>query len=86
MGSIINDAGKAIMFAAIGGIFIFTALVEFFPEIYHINFDKKKWIFTLIVLFLGILVAAFILSFHHTLIFTLSGFFYSFRKKAKWYN
>ncbi|WAM07599.1 ZIP family metal transporter [Mycoplasmopsis cynos] len=30
VGSIINDAGKAIMFAAIGGIFIFTALVEFF--------------------------------------------------------
>ncbi|CCP24408.1 ZIP family metal transporter [Mycoplasmopsis cynos] len=64
VGSIINDAGKAIMFAAIGGIFLFTALVEFFPEIYHINFNKKKWIFTLIVLFLGILVAAFILSFH----------------------
>ncbi|UWV80457.1 ZIP family metal transporter [Mycoplasmopsis cynos] len=64
VGSIINDAGKAIMFAAIGGIFLFTALVEFFPEIYHINFNKKKWILTLIVLFLGILVAAFILSFH----------------------
>lgn len=54
----------AAMQSLIGGIFLFTSLVEFFPEFYHSNFDKKSWVKTLIFLFAGIIISIFILSFH----------------------
>ncbi|MFV8400978.1 ZIP family metal transporter [Mycoplasma sp. 005V] len=55
---------KAAMFAAIAGIFLFTSIVEFIPEFYHNHIEKRKWFFILFSLFIGIIVAVFILSFH----------------------
>ncbi|MFV8477626.1 ZIP family metal transporter [Mycoplasma sp. VS410B] len=65
-GAKINDLWwlKAGMFAAIAGIFLFTSIVEFIPEFYHNHIEKKKWFFILFSLFVGIIVAVFILSFH----------------------
>lgn len=54
----------AFLNAMIGSIFIFTSLVEFFPEFYHTHFDKKSWIKVMLILFTGILFAIFILVFH----------------------
>ncbi|MEE3928508.1 ZIP family metal transporter [Mycoplasmopsis ciconiae] len=54
----------AFLLAAIGGIFLFTSLVEFFPEFYHTHFDKKTWLKVIIILLCGVLFAIFILSFH----------------------
>ncbi|VEU63677.1 ZIP family metal transporter [Mycoplasmopsis bovirhinis] len=64
VGGAIDYSGKAMLYAGVGGIFIFTSLVEFFPEFYHEHFSKQKWLWTIIVLFLGVIVATFILSFH----------------------
>ncbi|APJ38335.1 ZIP family metal transporter [Mycoplasmopsis pullorum] len=55
---------KALMFAFISAIFLFTSLVEFFPEFYHSNFDKKSWIKVICSLFVGIMFCVFILLFH----------------------
>ncbi|WP_117275060.1 ZIP family metal transporter [Mycoplasmopsis edwardii] len=63
-GGSINNAGKSLIYASVSGIFLFTSLVEFFPEFYHVNFSKKSWILTIVTLFLGVILAAFVLSFH----------------------
>ncbi|WLP85314.1 ZIP family metal transporter [Mycoplasma seminis] len=55
---------KAMTFAAIAGIFLFTSIVEFIPEFYHNHMPKKKWFKVLLSLFIGIIVAVAILSFH----------------------
>ncbi|EIE40192.1 ZIP family metal transporter [Mycoplasmopsis canis] len=64
VGSSIGFSGKALVYSAVAGIFLFTSLVEFFPEFYHVNFSKNKWILTIVVLFIGVILAAFVLSFH----------------------
>ncbi|MHA3826075.1 ZIP family metal transporter [Mycoplasma sp. BRA285] len=65
-GAKINDLWwlKASMFSAIAGIFLFTSIVEFIPEFYHNHIAKKNWFFVLFSLFVGIIIAVFILSFH----------------------
>ncbi|EFF41416.1 ZIP family metal transporter [Mycoplasmopsis alligatoris] len=65
-GSSINEHWwiRALMQSSIGGIFIFTSLVEFFPEFYHNNMDKKKWYITIVWLLIGIIFSIFVLSFH----------------------
>ncbi|AAZ43784.1 ZIP family metal transporter [Mycoplasmopsis synoviae] len=56
---------RSLLYTAIGGIFLFNSLVEFFPEFYHVHFIKqKKWHYTLLFLFAGIILGVFILSFH----------------------
>ncbi|WP_406613428.1 ZIP family metal transporter [Mycoplasma corogypsi] len=55
---------QGFMMAIIGGIFLFTSLVEFFPEFYHVNMEKKQWFITIISLFVGVAFAAFVLLFH----------------------
>ncbi|QNM93553.1 ZIP family metal transporter [Mycoplasma sp. Pen4] len=55
---------KAVTFAAIAGIFLFTSIVEFIPEFYHTDMSKKKWYLVLLALFIGIIIAVLILSFH----------------------
>ncbi|WP_051521834.1 ZIP family metal transporter [Mycoplasma leonicaptivi] len=64
VGQYINNAAKAYIYASVGGIFLFTSLVEFFPEFYHESFNKKKWIWTIVSLFIGVIFATIILSFH----------------------
>ncbi|VEU70399.1 ZIP family metal transporter [Mycoplasmopsis glycophila] len=59
-----NGYAQGAFMAIIGGIFLFTSLVEFFPEFYHVEMNKKRWFITLISLFAGVLFAVFILSFH----------------------
>ncbi|TDV24447.1 zinc transporter ZupT [Mycoplasmopsis mustelae] len=63
-GDFVNEYLKSIIYSAIGGIFLFTSLVEFFPEFYHEFFNKKKWLITIIFLFLGVVFSVIILSFH----------------------
>ncbi|MEA4333602.1 ZIP family metal transporter [Mycoplasma sp. 1232] len=55
---------KGMMMSAIAGIFIFTTLIEFIPEFYHSHMSKKKWYFILAFLFIGVIFASLILSFH----------------------
>ncbi|QZE12511.1 ZIP family metal transporter [Mycoplasma sp. Ms02] len=56
---------KASVYSFIGGIFLFTSLVEFFPEFYHTHFNhKRNWFFILLCLFAGIIFSIFIMSFH----------------------
>lgn len=55
---------RGMLYSAVGGIFIFTALIEFFPEFYHTNFDKKRWYKVVLFLLLGIIFSVFVLSFH----------------------
>ncbi|VEU73027.1 ZIP family metal transporter [Mycoplasmopsis gallopavonis] len=59
-----NHFAQGFLMAIIGGIFLFTSLVEFFPEFYHVEMNKKRWFITLLCLFIGVLFSAFILSFH----------------------
>ncbi|ADE19535.1 ZIP family metal transporter [Mycoplasma crocodyli] len=65
-GSSINDHWwlRGMMQSTIGGIFVFTALVEFFPEFYHYNLEKKRWYKVILSLLIGILFSIFVLSFH----------------------
>lgn len=64
VGDFINSFLKSFIYAGIGGVFLFTSLAEFFPEFYHEIFNKKKWLITLIFLFMGVIFAVIILSFH----------------------
>ncbi|WP_435128975.1 ZIP family metal transporter [Mycoplasma sp. 6243] len=63
-GDFVSDPLKSLIYSGIGGIFIFTSLVEFFPEFYHEIFNKKKWFITLLMLFLGVVFSVIILSIH----------------------
>ncbi|WP_306429070.1 ZIP family metal transporter [Mycoplasma sp. 1578d] len=65
-GNFINSAWelKSLIFAAIGGIFLFTSLVEFFPEFYHYNMEKKRWFKVIATLFIGVICAVLLLSIH----------------------
>ncbi|WP_245578672.1 ZIP family metal transporter [Mycoplasmopsis cricetuli] len=55
---------RAFIFAFIGGIFLFTSLVEFFPEFYHYHMNKNQWFYVLLFLFIGVIFAVIILSIH----------------------
>ncbi|UUD35839.1 ZIP family metal transporter [Mycoplasmopsis citelli] len=55
---------KSFIFATIGGIFLFTSLVEFFPEFYHYKMSKKRWFKVIWTLFLGVIFAVVLLSIH----------------------
>ncbi|MCT4469360.1 ZIP family metal transporter [Mycoplasma sp. HS2188] len=55
---------KAFIMATVGSVMVFTAMVEFLPEFYHNNLEKKKWFITLLMFFLGIIFTIFVLSFH----------------------
>lgn len=65
-GDIINQNWeiRSIIFSTIGGIFLFTSLVEFFPEFYHTDTDKKTWLSVITCLFIGVIFAVIILSIH----------------------
>lgn len=39
VGDFINSFLKSFIYAGIGGVFLFTSLVEFFPEFYHEDFQ-----------------------------------------------
>lgn len=55
---------RSFIYAFIGGIFLFTSLVEFFPEFYHHNMDKNRWFSVIVMLFLGVIFAVILLSIH----------------------
>ncbi|QKT05282.1 ZIP family metal transporter [Mycoplasma sp. OR1901] len=55
---------NSLIYSTIGTIFIFTSLVEFLPEFYHWILNKKKYFFVILIMFIGIIFAIFILSFH----------------------
>ncbi|WP_029513396.1 ZIP family metal transporter [Mycoplasmopsis primatum] len=55
---------RAVVQSFIGGVFIFLSILEFLPEFYHAHHDKKLFLWTMILFFLGIVICAFILSFH----------------------
>lgn len=55
---------RGIIQSFVGGIFIFTSIVEFLPEFYHAHHDKKVFKWTIVLFFIGIIICAFILSFH----------------------
>lgn len=55
---------RAIVQSFVGGVFIFTSIVEFLPEFYHAHHDKKVFKWTILLFMLGIIICAFILSFH----------------------
>ncbi|VEU60859.1 Uncharacterised protein [Mycoplasmopsis bovigenitalium] len=55
---------KAMILAIVGSVMLFTALMEFLPEFYHNNMEKRKWFTTFIMLFLGIIFTILILCFH----------------------
>ncbi|WP_084177979.1 ZIP family metal transporter [Mycoplasma buteonis] len=59
-----NLYAQGAMMAIIAGIFLFTSLVEFFPEFYHVNMEKKSWFITIVCLFVGVSFAVLVLSFH----------------------
>ncbi|WP_233262762.1 ZIP family metal transporter [Mycoplasma sp. NEAQ87857] len=59
-----HNFAQAALIAAIAGIFLFTSLVEFFPEFYHVDMEKRRWIITIISLFLGVVFSVLILTFH----------------------
>ncbi|KUH47555.1 ZIP family metal transporter [Mycoplasmopsis meleagridis] len=65
-GSYINYYPQIMAFAnaLIGGVFIFTAIVEFLPEFYHSHHDKKIFSKVLLTFFLGFITCIIILSFH----------------------
>ncbi|WP_338822533.1 ZIP family metal transporter [Mycoplasmopsis felifaucium] len=55
---------KGIIQSFVAGVFIFTSIVEFLPEFYHAHHDRKVFKLTMFLFMLGIVVCAFILSFH----------------------
>ncbi|MBN4083516.1 metal transporter [Mycoplasma sp. CSL10137] len=55
---------NSLIYSTIGTIFIFTSLVEFLPEFYHWILNKRKYFFVILMMFIGILFAIFVLSFH----------------------
>ncbi|WP_426461519.1 ZIP family metal transporter [Mycoplasma hafezii] len=59
-----NPGAQGALMAIIAGIFLFTSLVEFFPEFYHVEMSKKRWMATIIALFIGVAFAVFVLCFH----------------------
>ncbi|UUD36793.1 Uncharacterised protein [Mycoplasmopsis californica] len=55
---------QAFIMATVGSIMLFTALIEFLPEFYHHKMNKKLWLTTIALLFVGILFTILILCFH----------------------
>ncbi|VEU75565.1 ZIP Zinc transporter [Mycoplasmopsis maculosa] len=69
IGGSLNNAWwfNGLIYAFMGGTFLFTSIVEFFPEFYHSHHNKKLFRWTLILFMIGIIIAAIILSIHsHT--------------------
>ncbi|WP_027120372.1 ZIP family metal transporter [Mycoplasmopsis lipofaciens] len=66
LGKYINQIWQLSAFvqAMISGTFLFTAIIEFLPEINHAHHDKKFIKKVLFVFLLGIIICATILSFH----------------------
>lgn len=55
---------RAVVQSFIGGIFLFTSVIEFLPEFYHAHHDKKLFKSTLFLFMTGIVICVIILSFH----------------------
>ncbi|MBZ4203378.1 ZIP family metal transporter [Mycoplasma tauri] len=55
---------KGIVQSFMAGIFIFISILEFLPEFYHAHHNKKIAKFAIILFMVGLIFAAFVLSFH----------------------
>ncbi|WP_029905478.1 ZIP family metal transporter [Mycoplasmopsis opalescens] len=55
---------KSIVWASVSGIFLFTSIVEFLPEVLNMKYDKKMVTYILISFFVAIIICSIILSFH----------------------
>ncbi|VEU78396.1 ZIP family metal transporter [Mycoplasmopsis columbinasalis] len=66
LGKYINQVWQlsAFLQACVGGIFVFTGVIEFLPEFYHAHHEPKIFKRVMFAFFLGIIVCVIILAFH----------------------